>query len=184
MLYNCATSCDEVAVADARTAEQLSKIHSFFDLSAKDINGNVIQFEKFKGQVTIVVNVASYCGYTESHYTGLVQLWGHVKDTGRVNILAFPCNQFGSQEPGTNEQIIDFAKGYGVEFTMMDKIDVNGKDASIVYKYLKAQAGPKQINWNFATYFMIAPDGTITSHQGVEPLHLKDSALGLLGDEL
>ena len=74
--------------------EAISHIKSFFELTAKDIDGNLIEFETFRGQVTVLVNVASYCGYTESHYKGLVELWEHVKQEA-VNILAFPCNQFG-----------------------------------------------------------------------------------------
>jgi glutathione peroxidase len=101
-----------------------------------------------KTSVTIVVNVASKCGYTESHYRGLVNLWSKVKDES-VEILAFPCNQFGSQEPDSDAQILQFAKGKGVEFTMMSKIDVNGPTASPVYKYLKKAAGPGAISWNF-----------------------------------
>jgi glutathione peroxidase len=112
-------------------------------------------------------------------------LWSQVKHTGQINILAFPCNQFGAQEPDTNENILEFAHGYDVDFSMMDKIDVNGANASLVYKYLKAKAGPAIIAWNFATYFVVAPDGTIESHSGIEPLELKDEALGLLeSDEL
>ena len=136
--------------------------------------------------MTIVVNVASYCGYTDSHYRGLVKLFRHVEHehAGRVNILAFPCNQFGEQEPDSNEDIHEFALHYGVEFTMMDKIDVNGPVASIVYKYLKAQAGPSTISWNFGTYFIVSPDGTVESQSGIEPMQLSETALNLLEDEL
>jgi glutathione peroxidase len=100
--------------------------------------------------------------------------------------LAFPCNQFGQQEPDSNEEILKFVQDeYGVTFTMMEKIDVNGPHASIVYKYLKLVAGPPTISWNFATYYVISPDGTISSHSGVEPMDLQSSLLGLLdNDEL
>ena len=186
MLQSCATSCDRAAKQALNDAKELQNIDSVFDLSAKDIHGQTIDFSKFRGQVTIIVNVASYCGYTDSHYRGLVKLWSSVKHAS-VNILAFPCNQFGAQEPESNESIEQFALGYGVEFTMMEKIDVNGAGASIVYKYLKAQAddAPANIGWNFATYFVVAPDGSVTAHSGVEPMELKDMALGLLeSDEL
>jgi glutathione peroxidase-family protein len=98
--------------------------------------------------VTIIVNVASQCGYTESHYRGLVNLWSKVKDES-VEILAFPCNQFGYQEPESDASIFQFAKTKGVEFTMMSKVNVNGPTASLVYKYLKKEAGPAAITWNF-----------------------------------
>lgn len=186
MTKSCATSCENVAQQALKDAKELIGINSFFDLSADDIHGKTIEFSKFQGQVTIVVNVASFCGYTDSHYKGLVELFSHVQSTGKVNILAFPCNQFGQQEPESNESIEDFAtRKYGVEFTMMSKIDVNGPDAHKVYKFLKKEAGPATITWNFATYYVISPDGSITSHTGIEPMQLNDVALNLLaGDEL
>jgi glutathione peroxidase len=183
MLANCATSCAAVAAAEAAEAAELQGIESFFDLSAPDIDGNVIKFEQFRGQVTILTNVASYCGYTESHYTGLVELWSQLSGEN-VNILAFPCNQFGEQEPGTAAEIKAFAAEKGVKFTMMQKINVNGPDASTVYKYIKHETGVDFIKWNFATYFVIAPDGSLTQHSGVEPLELKGFALSLLKEEL
>eukprot|EP00429_Kryptoperidinium_foliaceum_P003552 CAMPEP_0176009826 /NCGR_PEP_ID=MMETSP0120_2-20121206/4450_1 /TAXON_ID=160619 /ORGANISM="Kryptoperidinium foliaceum, Strain CCMP 1326" /LENGTH=214 /DNA_ID=CAMNT_0017342633 /DNA_START=65 /DNA_END=706 /DNA_ORIENTATION=+ len=166
MQSNCAASCDRVAKQALADAKELESIGSFFDLSAYDIHGNLVEFSKFEGQVTIIVNVASQCGYTDSHYKGLVKLWSQVKHSGNVNILAFPCNQFGAQESGSNEDIHLFALGYGVEFQMMSKINVNGPDASIVYKYLKKMAGPSSIGWNFATYYIVSPDGTVESHSG------------------
>ena len=186
MLVNCAESCERAAQQAINDSKELQNIHSFFDLSAKDIHGNLIEFAQFKGQVTLIVNVASYCGYTDSHYRGLVELWSQVKHTGNINILAFPCNQFGSQEPDSNEDIDRFALGYGVEFAMMDKIDVNGANTNIVYRFLKYKAGgPANIAWNFATYFVVSPDGSIESHSGVEPLQLKEVAMGLVdSDEL
>lgn len=95
-------------------------------------------------------------------------------------------NQFGAQEPDSNDEIHEFAlEHYGVDFQMMAKIDVNGAGASPVYKYLKKLAGPNTIGWNFATYYIVSPDGSVESHSGVEPLQLKDLALGkLAGDEL
>ena len=133
MLSSCSKSCAVVAAGSSKAAEELLAVSSFFDLSANDIFGESIDFKKFQGQITILVNVASECGYTDSHYRGLVQLWNEVKHTEQVNILAFPCDQFGHQEPGTNEEINEFAvEEYGVDFTMMEKINVNGPSASIV----------------------------------------------------
>ena len=186
MVSACAKSCDEVAAAALKDVNELEGISSFFDLAANDIFGDAIEFQKFKGQVTVIVNVASECGYTDSHYRGLVKLWGIVAEQ-QINVLAFPCNQFGEQESGSSEEINEFAvEEYGVEFTMMEKVDVNGPNASIIYKYLKSKAGgPATITWNFATYFVVSPDGTIDSYSGVEPMDLKDTLVGLLQtDEL
>lgn len=183
MLANCGTSCAKVEETAAARDAEIAAIGSFFDLSANDLEGNPVKFEQFRGQVTILTNVASYCGYTESHYTQLVELWSQLKNEN-VNILAFPCNQFGQQEPGTAEEIKAFAASKGVKFTMMEKIDVNGPGAALVYKYLKRRTGVDFITWNFATYFVVAPDGSVTQHSGVEPLELKDLALSLLKDEL
>lgn len=184
MYANCATSCEKMEKSAADTAKELAAIDSFFDLESKDINGKMVNFEQFRGKVTIVVNVASYCGYTESHYHGLVDLWSNIKDEN-VEILAFPCNQFGQQEPESDSNIAKFAEGKGVTFTMMSKVDVNGPNASLVFKYLKSEAGPSAITWNFATYFVIGTDGDITSHSGVEPMSLLQYSLDLLkGGEL
>jgi len=95
-----------------------------------------------------------------------------LKPSGRVYILAFPCNQFGNQEPGSNGEIDYFAKSKGVEFIMMDKIDVNGMDEHVVYTYLKKITRTPPIRWNFNTYFVIDPFGKVESHTGIEPLQL------------
>jgi glutathione peroxidase len=151
MMQNCAASCDELEKQALADAKELEGVESFFDLSAYDIHGTLVEFSKLKGQVTIVVNVASYCGYTDDHYKQLVQLWSQLKQTGKINIVAFPCDQFGGQEPDSNKDILQFALGYGVGFQMMSKINVNGAQASPVYKFLKKVAGPTSIGWNFAT---------------------------------
>jgi len=154
--------------------KKIGHITSFFELQAQDIDENVVKFDQFKGQVTVVANVASYCGYTESHYKGLTKLHRKYKSSPtKLNILAFPCNQFGEQEPETCSTIKRFASTkYGVEFTMMNKVDVNGLDASDVYLWLKKVAGPPRITWNFGTYFVVTPDGTVASFSGVEPMEL------------
>jgi len=182
MLTSCATSCDKYQKEALKSSKELANIKSFFDLSAKDIDGNLVKFEEFRGKVTILTNVASECGYTESHYKGLVELWSQVKDES-IEILAFPCNQFGKQEPGTADEIKKFAKDKGVEFRMMEKTNVNGNNASLVYKYLKKEGGVSNIQWNFATYFVVGPDGSVQAFNGVEPMGLKTVALGLLGKE-
>lgn len=134
----------------------------------------------------VIANVASYCGHTEAGYRGLNKLWDTVKDTGAVEILAFPCNQFGKQEPEELSTIKRFAfEKKGVEFKMMSKIDVNGSSASPVYKYLKKVAGPASITWNFATYFVVSPDGEVHSFSGTpDPLELGVVIDGLIEREL
>jgi len=176
MLPNCATSCHQLQKANSEALEKLKNIHSFYDLSAHDLQGNLISFSDFRNKVVILTNVASYCGYTASHYRSLVQLWKTVTQDypNQVEILAFPCNQFGQQEPGTPAEIQEFAKQQGVKFRMMQKINVNGPDTSLVYLYLKQQAGPAVITWNFATYYVVAPlDGTVEAFSGVEPMDLQ-----------
>jgi len=185
MRVNCQTSCDE---EDSKNngmdlESQVKHIPSFFSLSADDIDGNPFHFSNLMGKVTVVVNVASHCGYTESHYKGLVELYDSLKETNKLEILAFPSNQFGAQEPEECQLIKKFAEKKGVEFRMMYKIDVNGSDAHIVYKYLKAKGGPNNIVWNFATYFVIAPDGLVRSYSGVEPMDLKGLIEELIGPE-
>ena len=154
---------------------------SIFDFSAKDIHGHEMSFSNLRHRVTVFVNVATYCGYTESHYKGLVELWSEFEDTEALNILAFPCNQFGEQEPGTNKEIQDFAEFKGVTFHMMEKIDVNGPNASDFYKFLKTQAGIDTIAWNFATYFLVETDGTVHAFSDIEPKDLKGKLTELMG---
>ena len=159
----------------------LSDAKSIFDFSAKEINGHEMSFSNLKHRLTLIVNVASYCGYTESHYKGLVDLWSEFEDTEALNILAFPCNQFGEQEPGTNKEIQDFAEFKGITFHMMEKINVNGPNASDFYKFLKTQAGIENIAWNFATYFLVEKDGTVHAFSDVEPNDLKGKLIELMG---
>ena len=182
MLIQCATSCHAAQKAAEKTAQEVAAVDSFFALSAKDIDGNDVSFETFRGQVTVLTNVASYCGYTESHYRSLVELYAAT--AGKlVTILAFPCNQFGKQEPGTADDIKQFAASKGVQFKMMEKIDVNGPDAHLVYKYLKHQTKTNAIGWNFATYFVVDPDGNVEAHNGVEPMDLLPLILEKAGSE-
>jgi glutathione peroxidase len=192
MLRECSESCRRMAEIQADQEARVRSIPSFFELEdVLDLQGRPFSFASLRGKVTVIVNVASHCGYTESHYRGLVQLWsslrGGEEENGQddVQILAFPCNQFGKQEPGTANDIAAFAKSKGVEFTMMEKIDVNGPTTSLVYLYLKSKTKVTAIRWNFATYFIVSPDGDITAHTGVEPMDLKPFIFELLGkDEL
>ncbi|ODU70754.1 MAG: glutathione peroxidase [Novosphingobium sp. SCN 66-18] len=131
------------------------------DFTAKLPNGEEINLADKLGAVLLVVNTASKCGFTPQ-YDGLEALWRKYREQG-FEILAFPCNQFGGQEPGTAEEIESFCKvNFGVSFPLMAKIDVNGDEATPLYQWLKAEApgvlGTKGIKWNF-TKFLINREG-------------------------
>ena len=118
---------------------QNKKCKSIYDITVKDIKGNDVSLADYKGQVLLIVNVASKCGLTPQ-YEGLEALYQKYKDQGLV-ILAFPCNQFLEQEPGTNDEIQSFCSlTYNVTFPLFDKIDVNGKKESPLYTFLKTKA--------------------------------------------
>lgn len=136
------------------------KIYTF---KANGLDGKEIDFGKYKGDVMLIVNTASECGFTPQ-FTGLEAL--HKKyDSKGLKVLGFPCNQFGGQEPGNSGQIGTFCKkNYGVDFQMFEKIDVNGKDAHPIYKYLTEEKpgvmGSEAIKWNF-TKFLIDRNGKV-----------------------
>lgn len=139
--------------------------NSIYDFTAKSIDGKDISLSEYKGKVLLIVNVASKCGFTPQ-YEGLEKLYRKYKDKGLV-ILGFPCNQFGKQEPGTEEEIAEFCKvNYGVTFPMFSKIDVNGENAHPLYKYLKQKApgilSTQDIKWNF-TKFLVDREGNVVT---------------------
>lgn len=136
---------------------------SVYDYSAKTLDGQDATLADYRGQVLLIVNTASKCGFTPQ-YEGLEQLWRTYKDRGFA-ILAFPCNQFGAQEPGDASEIANFCSlTYDVTFPVMSKIDVNGADAHPLYKFLKKEQkgllGTEAIKWNF-TKFLIGRDGEV-----------------------
>ena len=138
---------------------------SIYDFSVKDIDHQEISLEKFKDKTLLIVNVASRCGFTPQ-YTGLQNLYEKYKDKG-FEILAFPCNQFGSQEKGTNDEIKDFCSNeYNVSFTLFDKIEVIGDNASPLFKKLTQDAG-REIQWNFTKY-LINKDGDFVRGFGTQ----------------
>ncbi|MDC3086263.1 glutathione peroxidase [Pelagibacteraceae bacterium] len=138
---------------------------SIYNFSVKDIDHQEISLEKFKGKTLLIVNVASRCGFTPQ-YTGLQNLYEKYKDKG-FEILAFPCNQFGSQEKGTNDEIKDFCSNeYNVSFTLFDKIEVIGDNASPLFKKLTQDAG-REIQWNFTKY-LINKDGDFVRGFGTQ----------------
>lgn len=136
---------------------------SVYDFTVKTGDGGDFSMGALKGKVTLIVNVASKCGFTPQ-YAGLEALYRKYKDKGFL-VLGFPCNQFGGQEPGTNEEIQHFCRlNYGVTFPVLGKIEVNGDGAAPLYKFLKAGApgllGSEAIKWNF-TKFLISRNGAI-----------------------
>ncbi len=149
---------------------------NFYNFSATDMKGAEISMEQFKGKIVLVVNTASKCGFTPQ-FEGLEQLYQKYKDDGLV-VLGFPCNQFGSQDPGTNEEIQEFCQlNYGVTFPMFAKIDVNGENAHPLYQFLKESlpgSPGTAIKWNF-TKFLISADGTPLKRYGsnIKPKNLE-----------
>ena len=133
---------------------------TIYDFTAKNNKGKDMDFTQFKGKVLLIINTASKCGFTPQ-YKGLEELYKKYKDQG-LAVIGFPCDQFGHQEPGSNEEIASFCEmNYGVSFPIMEKIEVNGKNASPIFKYLKSKAGGlfgSRIKWNF-TKFLISRDG-------------------------
>jgi glutathione peroxidase len=134
-----------------------------FDFEAETIAGDKLPLENYKGKVLLVVNTASKCGFTPQ-YKGLEALYQKYKDKG-LEILGFPCNQFGKQEPGTASDISEFCElNFGVTFPLFAKVDVNGDNAHPLFNHLKQQApgimGTKGIKWNF-TKFLVNKDGMV-----------------------
>lgn len=136
---------------------------AIYEFSAPRLNGKEQSLADYKGKVLLIVNTASKCGFTPQ-FEGLEKLYGDLKEKG-LEILGFPCNQFGKQDPGTNDEIGEFCQiNYGVSFPMFSKIDVNGSGADPLYKYLKSEKkglmGSERIKWNF-TKFLVNRDGKV-----------------------
>ncbi len=127
------------------------------NFKAKTIDGETVDLEDYEGKVVVVVNVASECGLTPQ-YAGLQAMYDQYKEKGFV-VLAFPCNQFGSQEPGSEAEIKQFCSSkYNVNFPMFSKVDVNGENATPIYKYLTGKdlkpVGSGKISWNFEKFLI------------------------------
>jgi len=136
---------------------------SIYDFSVDDIHGKTVKMSAYRGKVLLIVNTASKCGFTPQ-YKGLEALYVKLRARG-LEVLGFPCNQFGAQEPGTEEEIETFCEvNYGVTFPLFAKIDVNGADTAPLYRYLKTQKpgllGSEAIKWNF-TKFLVDRDGNV-----------------------
>lgn len=148
--------------------KNMESVHEF---SVKDINGKDVSLSDFKGKVLLIVNVASKCGYTRQ-YSGLQKIYDKYKEQG-FEILAFPCNDFGGQEPGTNEEIAEFCStNFNVTFLLFDKIKVLGEDKNPLYKMLTNNSNVEKgdINWNFEK-FLISKEGEVIARykSSVEP---------------
>nr|AFP32913.1 glutathione peroxidase [Musa acuminata AAA Group] len=159
---------------------------SIHDFTVKDAMGKDVDLSMYKGKVLLIVNVASQCGLTNSNYTELSQLYEKYKGKD-FEILAFPCNQFGGQEPGSNEEIVEFAcTRFKAEYPIFDKVDVNGNNAAPVYKFLKSSKGSilgDGIKWNFAK-FLIDKDGHVVDRYAptTSPLSIEKDIKKLLGE--
>ena len=135
---------------------------TFSDFQATSLEGDPVDLARYDGQVVLVVNTASQCGFTPQ-YKGLQELHDAYGEQG-FTVLGFPCDQFGHQEPGTEEEIGAFCeKNFGVTFPLFSKVDVNGEGAHPVYQWLRAQKGGllgSKIKWNF-TKFLVGKDGQV-----------------------
>ena len=134
-----------------------------YDFSVKDIHGKTVKLAKYKGKTLLIVNTASKCGFTPQ-YKGLEALYQKYHGKG-LEVLGFPCNQFGAQEPGSEADIESFCEvNYGVTFPLFAKIDVNGDDAAPLYQFLKKAKpglmGSEAIKWNF-TKFLVDRNGSV-----------------------
>ena len=150
---------------DARHATSRDDL---FSIPVITIDGRDETLDRYRGSVLLVVNVASQCGFTPQ-YAGLETLYRRYKDRGFA-VLGFPSDQFGNQEPGTNEEIQQFCSlTYDVTFPIFAKVDVNGPNEHPVYAYLKSHArgilGTTAIKWNF-TKFLVGRDGTVLTRYG------------------
>ncbi len=138
---------------------------TIYDFTVDDIEGHPVKLDRYKDKVLLVVNTASKCGFTPQ-YKGLEALYRKYKDQG-LEVLGFPCNQFGSQEPGNEQEIATFCEtNYDITFPMFRKVDVNGEGAAPVYRYLKSAKpgvlGTEAIKWNF-TKFLVDRGGNVVA---------------------
>lgn len=141
----------------------MSSVPSAYDFDAVSIDGQPVSLSRYRGQVMLIVNTASACGFTPQ-FKGLQALWERYRDRGLV-VVGFPSNEFGSQDPGSNQEIASFCElNYGVDFPMMAKVEVNGGGAHPLWQWLKGEKpgflGTEAIKWNF-TKFLVGRDGRV-----------------------
>lgn len=156
---------------------------SVYDFKVKDAKGTEVNLAEYKGKVLLIVNTATGCGFTPQ-YAGLQNLYEKYQSQG-LEILDFPCNQFGHQAPGTEDEIVDFCQSrYGVAFRQFAKIEVNGANEDPLYTYLKSQKGGfmgDKIKWNF-TKFLVDKDGNVVERyaSSVTPEKIENDIKDLL----
>ena len=156
---------------------------TIYDFKVKDTEGKEVSLEKYREKVLLIVNTATECGFTPQ-YDGLQKLYETYKDRG-FEVLDFPCNQFGGQAPGTNEEIANFCTaGFGTTFDRFDKIDVNGENEDPLYTFLKNSQGGifgDKIKWNF-TKFLIDRQGNVVERYSSQkkPENIAKDIEGLL----
>lgn len=162
-------------------------MNDIYDFSAMLPGDKAVSLSEYKGKVLLIVNTASQCGFTPQ-YAGLEKIYREYHDRG-FEILAFPCNQFGAQEPGDAEEIKQFCTiNYDVSFPLMKKVDVNGENADPLWDHLKAQQagllGSRGIKWNF-TKFLVNRAGKVVARHGpqVKPESLQSDIEKLLAEE-
>ncbi|MEE5992409.1 MAG: glutathione peroxidase [Oscillospiraceae bacterium] len=157
---------------------------SIYDFKMKDAEGQEVSLSDYQGKVLLVVNTATGCGFTPQ-YEGLQNLYDKYQAKG-LEILDFPCNQFGGQAPGTEEEIVDFCQSrYGVTFKQFAKIEVNGDNEAPLYTFLKSQKGGvmgSKIKWNF-TKFLVDRHGNVVERFSPmdTPEKMESSIVNLLG---
>ncbi|XP_068661055.1 probable glutathione peroxidase 4 [Aristolochia californica] len=167
-------------------SSEVVKETSVHEFTVKDSVGKDVDLSIYRGKVLLVVNVASKCGFTNKNYTELTELYSRYKGKD-FEILAFPCNQFLRQEPGSSEDAKDFAcTRYKAEYPIFQKIRVNGSSAAPVYKFLKASKPTlfgSGIKWNF-TKFLVGKEGKVISRYGptTSPLRIENDIKKALGD--
>ncbi|XP_010938757.1 probable glutathione peroxidase 5 [Elaeis guineensis] len=167
----------------SQPSQTKTSIHQF---TVKDSSGKDVDLGIYKGKVLLVVNVASKCGFTESNYTQLTGLYNKYKNKD-FEILAFPCNQFLRQEPGTNQEIKSFAcTRYKAEYPIFQKVRVNGSDTVPVYQFLKASKSGilgSRIKWNF-TKFLVDKEGKVIGRYAptTSPLSIEKDIQKALGE--
>jgi glutathione peroxidase len=171
--------------ADRSPEKGNAKVPDVLNFKMKDLKGKEVDLSKYKGKVVLIVNTASQCGLTPQ-YEALEALHEKFADDG-LAILGFPANEFGQQEPGTNEEIAEFCKeNYGVKFPMFSKVVVKGEGQCPLYKYLTEDSGPKfsgDITWNFEK-FLISRDGEIVARFEPKVSPESDEVLTAVAEQL
>lgn len=164
-----------VAVAMSLSAK--AQDNSLYDLSFTDIEGNEVSMEQFRGKKILFVNTASECGFTPQ-YEELQAL--HEKFGDQIVIIGFPCDQFGGQEPGSEEEIESFCKkNYGVSFLMASKVDVKGDGQHALYQWLTDAAGDVTVRWNFEK-FVVDKEGNFLGHFRSQTKPMSEKIIELL----